>query len=108
MKFKILAIRYISQSELEKVLPKDFDYSDIDNLEKILYELGMDIEMPYEEHLVLHRNSFDEIKHCKRWVGEERTDIEWINSGYSSEAAKDKASNNKLLADLYRTKGETE
>lgn len=108
LQFKIPAVRYISQSELQKVLPKDFNYQDVDTLEKILYDLGMDVEMPYEEQYVLHRNSFDEIKHCLRWVGEERTDREWITSGYASEAAKDKSSGNKLLADLYRTKGEIE
>ena len=37
--------------------------------------------------------------------GYERTDKEWIESGYASREAKDKASNNRLLNDLYRMKG---
>lgn len=107
-RFKIPAIRYISKSELEIFLSEDFNYHDTEKISKILYDLGMDTNLPYEEQHVLHRNNFDEISHCLRWVGDERTDAEWINSGYASDAAKDKASGNVLLADLYRTKGKIE
>jgi len=45
---------------------------------------------------------------CDRFVGNERTDKEWIESGYASREAKDKSSGSKLLTDIYRQKGMVE
>ena len=55
-----------------------------------------------------HRNRFNEVVICDRYVGNERTDKEWLNSGYASQEAKDKATGSKMLADLYRLRGAVE
>lgn len=74
--------------------------------QEILFELGMDTSLPIEvQETIQHRNRFNEVVICDRWVGNERTDSAWIQSGYASVEARDKALNNKLLNDLYRRKG---
>jgi hypothetical protein len=105
--FRIPAIRYISLSEIQKVLP-DFDYKDEDKLRNILYELGVDLQYPFDEQDVFHINKFNEKVNCLRWVGNERTDQDWLKSGYASKEATDKSLGNKLLNDLYRLKGYNE
>ncbi len=107
--FKIAAACVISLSEIQKVRP-DIDEEYIKNNRSVfnlmLYNLGIDNrEYPAEEQLVQHRNRFNEIVYCLRWSGMERTDNEWLNSGYASPEALDKAEDNKLLNDLYRKKG---
>ncbi len=107
--FKIAAACVISLSEIQKVRP-EIDDKYIENnkeeIQQMLYDLGIDNhEYPAEEQLVLHRNRFNEIVYCLRWSGMERTDNEWLNSGYASNEALDKAEDNKLLNDLYRKKG---
>ena len=57
---------------------------------------------------IQHRNRFNEVVICDRFVGNERIDPNWINSGYASKEAKDKASSNKILDDIYRSKLLTE
>jgi len=108
----IVAQLEISESEIIKVLP-DYD----SNMETInptkfklmLYNLGMDISQHYErQDFIQHRNRFNEIVVCSRWVGQERLDNQWINSGYASRAAIDKSSGCKLLEDSYRMRSETE
>jgi hypothetical protein len=44
---------------------------------------------------------------CDRWLGEERQDSDWINSGYASREARDKYSGNRILEDLYRSRNLT-
>lgn len=107
----IVALCIISESEIIKVLP---NYSaayeeDEENFKKFLYGLGMDVSKPFKRQDGLqHRNRFNEIVVCSRWVGEERIDSEWIASGYASKEAIDKASGSKILEDLYRSKYLTE
>ena len=107
----IVALCIISESEIIKVIP---DYSsDFENKETsfklFLYSLGMDVSKPYKRQDGLqHRNRFNEIVVCSRWVGEERIDSEWINSGYASKEALDKASGSRILEDIYRSKYLTE
>jgi len=105
----ITALCIISASEIAKVMP-DFTYAFAEQnphqFQDILFDLGFDITQPIEkQEFIPHRNRFDEIVQCDRWVGYERTDYMWIHSGYASDLAKDKASNSKLLEDLYRHKG---
>lgn len=108
----IAAIRIISESEIATVKegfnlqwakdnPKEFN--------EMLSALGFDLnyEVEVQEGLT-HRNAFNAVITCARWVGQERTDSAWINSKYSSQEAKDRASGSRMLEDLYRQKGMTE
>ena len=109
---QIAALVYISMSELAKVMP-DITYDWVDNNTRefldILHGLGMNVNQPIElQENINHRNRFEEIVTCHRWVGNERTDKEWVNSGYASQEAIDKSKNNKLLTDLYRLRGKVE
>lgn len=108
----IIALCIISASELAKVIP-NFSYEMVekDNVwfNDLLYSLGMDTTAPIErQEVIQHKNRFNEVVICDRWVGYERTDHLWIRSGHASVEARDKATNNKLIEDLYRRKGLTE
>ena len=104
----IAALVYVSASELAKVMDFSYEWADENRkeFEGILFGLGIDTSVPYEEQReVWHRNRFNEVVFCDRYVGNERIDKEWIESGYASQEAKDKAKGSKLLDDLYRLKG---
>lgn len=108
----IAAIRIVSESEIATV-KKEFNAQwALDNpteFNKMLYDLGFDIQFEVEvQENITHRNQFGAIITCNRWVGQERTDIKWLTSGYASQEAKDKANGSKLLEDLYRRRGMTE
>ena len=79
-----------------------------DDFDKLLYGLGMDIRYPYDTQDLQHRNRFGNIISCQRFVGNERYDMEWVNSPYASCAAIDKSKNNSLLTDIYASRGEVE
>jgi len=106
---KITALIYVSASELAKVIP-NFTYDMLEGkaLNDILYSLGADTNLHIEHQECLqHRNRFGEVVVCDRWIANERTDAEWITSGYASREAIDKSLGNKLLDDLYRMRGLT-
>lgn len=107
----IVALCIISESEIIKVMPtysSDFEYKD-NEFKDFLYSLGMNVDRPYQRQDGLqHRNRFNEIVVCSRWVGEERLDSAWIKSGYASRPAIDKASGSKLTEDIYRSRYETQ
>ena len=102
----------ISESELVKVLPDYKSSMETDQPTKfklMLHALGLDISQYYErQDAIQHRNRFNEIVVCSRWVGQERIDPAWVQSGYASKAAKDKATGCRLLEDSYRARGLTE
>jgi hypothetical protein len=105
----IVALRYISLSEINKVQPevnKKWIENNQEEFLDILFQLGLDPKEPfdYQDHLQ-HRNFFNEIVVCDRVVGSERLDKEWLESGFASPEAKDKSLNSKLLIDLYRQRG---
>ena len=106
----IVAMVIVSESELAKVIP-DYDYrlEQEDKFEEILAELGMDVSKAYlRQDGLQHRNRFNEVVVCSRWLGYERQDHEWIKSGYASKEAIDKAAGSKILDDLYRSRYLTE
>jgi len=108
----ILALCIVSESELAKVIP-NFSCrieSECPTVFKtILYGMGIDTTRAVErQDNLMHRNRLNEVVMCSRYVGFERTDEEWITSGYASQTAKDKASGSQLLEDLYRARGLTE
>ena len=107
----IVALCIISESEIVKVMPNytsKFEDRD-EEFKNFLYSLGMDVNKPYQRQDALqHRNRFNEIVVCSRWVGNSRLDEKWLNSGYASREAIDKASGSKLTEDIYRARYETE
>ena len=105
----IIALRYISLSEINKFRPeinKEWIEQHPAEFKEILFSLGVDVEIPwdYQENLN-HRNAFNESVTCDRIVGNERTDQEWVDSGFASREAIDKSKQSRLLTDLYRMKG---
>ncbi len=104
----IVANVIVSESELLAYNPDFFKGITPELFKKSLYELGIDTNLPIiQQSNIKHRNRLNQVVKCNRWVGEERLDPQWICSGYASQAAKDKASCNKLLEDLYRSKALT-
>ena len=106
----IVAMVIVSESELVKVIP-DYDYrlEQEDKFKEILAGLGMDVSKAYlRQDGLQHRNRFNEVVVCSRWIGHELTTEEWIKSGYASKEAIDKAAGSKILDDLYRTRYLTE
>lgn len=108
---QIVALVYVSLSELytiDKKYTNEYFEMHPEELEVILQGLGMDTKNNIEVQELTHRNRFNNIVTCKRWVGNEMTTKEWINSGYASQAAIDKSKNSKMLTDLYRLRGAVE
>lgn len=105
----IAALCIVSVSEIAKVKPEityDWIEGNRDEFLDILYSLGMNTNQPIERQDNLqHRNRFNEIVTCDRYVGNERIDKAWIGSGHATQEAKDKATGSKMLADLYRLRG---
>ena len=105
----IAAFEAISLSELETVMPwinKEWIDENPDTFKQMLYDCGLDVfNFPLDEQLNTHRNRFNNIITCKRWVCNERVDPAWVTSGYCSVEARDKSLNNRILNDLYRFKG---
>jgi len=107
----IIALVYISQSELwtvNSLYTEEWIAENDKELEGVLYGLGLDVNQPYETQFNTHRNRFRNINTCTRFVGNERLDEEWIDSKYSSQEARDKASGSNLVKDLYSLRGMTE
>jgi hypothetical protein len=106
---QITALTIISVSELAVVNPDiTYDWIEKNNhaFLDMLHELGMNTKQPIEkQENVLHKNRFDKIVQCDRYVGSERWDIDWVQSGYASQAAIDKSKGNTMLTDLYRLRG---
>lgn len=102
---------HISESEIAIICP---DYNanwlaeNTDYLKSVLYDLGMDTAKHFEVHeVVQHRNRLGNVVTCSRYYGEERSDDEYLRSGYASTAALDKSRNSRLTDDLYRMKALT-
>lgn len=107
----IVALVVVSESEIQAVRPEFTSKWETEKPEYFmhyLHNLGVDVSRPYEKQNIKHRNRLNEVVTCPRWVGFERQDIEWIESGYASREAKDKFSGNKLVEDSYRMRMLTE
>lgn len=109
MKSSIIALSIISAMDIAEV-KKDYTYKWKDEnpheFLEILWLFGMDTSSMYETQAdVTHKTKLGRLVTCDRYVGSERTDKEWIESGYASREAKDKFSGSRLLDDLYRQKG---
>lgn len=102
---------HISESEISIICPQ-YDVSwlaeNIEDLKTVLYELGGDISKHFElQEVTQHRNRLGNVVTCGRYLLEERSDIKWLQSGYASQAAIDKARNSPMTDCLYREKGLT-
>lgn len=107
---QIAAIKYVSMSELQLVNPKinkDWILNNLNEFQKIMHSIGVDTSQEIEvQEDIQHRNIFEDIVTCDRFVCYERTDKEWVESKYASPEAKDKAKGGRILLDLYRMKGQ--
>ena len=71
----------------------------------MLWNFGLNTDQEYErQDSIQHRNRLNQQVFCSRWVGNERSDIDWILSGYASREAIDRDKNSPLLDSLYREK----
>lgn len=102
----------VSETEIALAYP-EYDSSwlveNIDDLKTVLWDFGMDTvnENFTLSEVVQHRNRLGKIVTSGRYIGQERSDDEYLNSGYASEAALDKARNSPMTDCLYREKGLT-
>lgn len=81
-------LKVISESELkrkfenwdtEKVLSNPILFN------QVLWYMGLDTRHAVEtQEGLTHRNKYDEVVNCIRWVGVERTDRDWLNNPHSS------------------------
>lgn len=108
---EIVAYVYVSESEVVKLAPEytaKWEEQNLEQLEQILYSFGLNTKQPYRRYDgIPHRNKFNEVVVCSRWVGNERADKEWLDSGFASREAIDRSKNNKLLDNLYAQRGLT-
>ncbi len=96
-----LNVLFVSESELALADP-EYTYlwleQDKDRLYNLLFSLGLDTQRDLDfQEVTQHRNRLNKLVTCGRWAGLERIDVEWINSGYASRAAKLAASGCKML-----------
>ena len=102
----------ISETEIAMFYP-EYDASwlveNIDDLKTILWDIGMDTvnENFILSEIVQHRNRLGKVVTSGRYVGIQRSDEEWLKSGYATQEAIDKSRNSMLTDDLYRMKGLT-
>lgn len=76
---KIPAIKAKYKNEVELLPVEELEY-----LKPFLWELGMDIHKQMVVDACKHRNLDDEVVLGYRYMGFERTDPAWLNSGYAS------------------------
>lgn len=85
-------VKAISVDDIKKIVPQ-FDISWLENNKNdaraLLWRLGLDTDYSVEVQKGLtHRTMLCGISNCDRILSVERTDKEWLLSGYASEEAK--------------------
>jgi hypothetical protein len=108
----IVALSIVSESEIATLFPEydgSYKFDERPDFNKILFSLGVDTSQRVEvQDNLQHRNRLNQVVICRRYVGQERLDTEWLTSGYASREALDKASGSRLMEDVYRAKGLTQ
>jgi len=66
----------LSLSDL--LLVDGWKLNDIESVERILYENGMDVERGWSTEALLHRNLQNKVVDTVRFCGIQRTDKEWL------------------------------
>ena len=64
--------------------PRIFSLDDKVMLEKFLFANGLDVNQPYDQEVVTHRNLQNQVVNCLRFVGTERSCRDWLNTGAAS------------------------
>lgn len=75
---------------------------DVEGIEEILYQNGMDTTQHYELVKRLHRNLQNKVVDCIRYEGVERCDKEWLMTGAASPEAHIKATTDYTLREELR------
>lgn len=108
---QICAVIAVSESEIQALFPDysaEWETKTPAVFKSILWDFGLNVNQEYNrQDFVQHRNRMNKQVLCSRWVGNERYDSEWLNSGLASKECLDRAKNNRLLDDLYRAKNMT-
>lgn len=107
----IAAVIHISESEIIKGYDNYNSSWEKDSpvyFKDLLWSLGLNVDQDYvRQDAIHHRNRLNEVVTCSRWYGNERSDTDWLGSGYASKEAIDKSKNNTLLDDNYRARNMT-
>lgn len=97
----------VSESELE-IYFEDWEDTHpttrVDWFNQVLWVLGIDVTEPTEIEIqhIQHRNRYNQIVNCRRWVGLERTDPEWLMSDRCSIEALVASSDRETRKDMSR------
>jgi hypothetical protein len=107
----ICAVIHVSESEIKlgySDYRKGWDTDFPRKFSKVLWSLGLDSTQDFTVQTnLIHRNRLKSVVQCDRWYGNERSDIEWLTSGFASQSALDKSKNNHIVDDSYRQRNET-
>lgn len=76
----------LSFFDLEKVEGWDSAWKDQDkvDVEKYLFDNGMDTNQPYEIRVCMHRTLCNKVDYGPRFEGQERNDPSWLKTGAAS------------------------
>lgn len=78
---QLVSYKNISVSDLIRC--PGFDGTD-EKIKELLYKLGVDTRHPVDVEVVTHRNMQNQVVTCEYYMGRERTDKVWIQSGHAS------------------------
>lgn len=102
----IAAVMHVSESEIYAAYPEyvaDWEKEAPTVFKNLLWNFGLNTKQEYmRQDGLQHRNRLGKVVTCSRWYGNERSDDEWLNGGYASQAAVDRSKNNHILDDSYR------
>lgn len=76
---------------------------DTEVIHSILHTNGLDINKEHTLAFRCHRNLRNQVVEGYRFEGQERTDVEWIKSGYASLEARIEATDDPNLRHTLRT-----
>jgi hypothetical protein len=95
-------LRIISESELQLIQGWRYDAPEehAEDFKQLLWNLGCNVHSGIELQSNTHRNNLGNVVSCRRWVCFERSDKEWLESGYASRDALNEYSGSSLLVDL--------
>ena len=94
---------YLSLSDLLLLdgFAEAYASNDPKQIERYLYQNGLDVEEKYETDEMFHRNLQNKAVKCLRYVGFERRDPRWLKSGAASmEAVINSTHDNEMINDL--------
>lgn len=78
---QLVSYKNISMSDLIRC--PGFDGTD-EKIKELLYKLGVDTRFHVEVEVITHRNIQNQVVTCEYYMGRERTDRAYIQSGHAS------------------------